>query len=74
MTIPLRETAFAKYLRSIPREAAMSHLYGCLANGPGDHNLAWELWGEVHGERKVSGAELPEALGAMIDHLAKEAV
>lgn len=38
----IKETAFGKYLLSIPRASALEHLRQCLVEEPGT-NMAWAL-------------------------------
>jgi hypothetical protein len=69
VTVAIKDTAFAKWLKSVPRETAMQHLFQCLVEGPGEDNMAWELWIDVHGDKGFNPVDLPIALGAMLDSL-----
>jgi len=45
-TRELRETAFAKFLRSLPELEAKQHLVMCIMNDPND-NIVWDAINEL---------------------------
>ena len=69
----IRETAFAKWLLPQSRDAAIKMIWSDLMNGQ-PNCVAWDLWAAVHGERKFSGEEIPQALGAMLDALKEPSI
>jgi len=69
MTVAIRDTAFAKYLKTLPKEAAVRYLFECMSVGSHHDNMAWELWDEVHGSKELRGATLHEDLAVVVDSL-----
>lgn len=63
----IRKTAFAWYMRGLPRHQQVLHLYTCLKHGDIPFNMGWMLMKAVHGDSyEITGATLTTAIEALI--------
>jgi len=69
--IPIRETAFVRYLLSLPRHKAIAHMITCLRGGDSE-NAAWDLMEEVNGEWVCARKKLPAFIGKTLDKIKED--